>query len=391
MNEIRGLLDRYCPHGVEYRRLSEVVQVVSAPGKVQRGEYSFGSRYPIVDQSQNPIAGYTDDPSVVLDHSEYVVFGDHTRAIKFVDFAFAQGADGIKILRPTASTLLPRFLYFVMLTLEIPSRGYNRHWSVTKDLPVPIPPLEVQSAVVALLDLFDDLIAALEGERELRTHQLSHFRDSLMSFSTLDGTTRVALGDVGSFFGGLSGKSKADFQGSGERYVSYMNVFENIATNVEPDDLVRVGDGERQRRLKRGDILFTGSSETPDECGMSSVLTLDPPEPLYLNSFCIGYRLNDPALLDPEFSKHLFRAGSMRSQIVRTANGVTRFNVSKVRLARVEMPVPPLDEQRRIASVLDKFDALVNDPSVGLPAELEARRQQYAYYRKKLLSFEEAA
>jgi type I restriction enzyme S subunit len=201
----------------------------------------------------------------------------------------------------------------------------------------------------------------------------------------------VTLGEAGALFGGLTGKSKADFQAGGARYVSYMNVFANIATDVAPDDRVSVGEGERQRRLERGDILFTGSSETPDECGMSSVLTLDPPDPLYLNSFCIGYRLHDREMLDPEFAKHLFRSASMRYQIVRTANGVTRFNVSKRRLAKITVPVPDADEQRRIAGILDKFDSLVNDLSVGLPAELKARRRQYEYYRDRLLTFEEAA
>ena len=170
-----------------------------------------------------------------------------------------------------------------------------------------------------------------------------------------------------------------------------MNVYRNIATDVTPDDFVRVGAVERQRRLTRGDVLFTGSSETPGECGMSSVVTTEPPEALYLNSFCIGYRLNNPDLVDPAFTKHLLRSASMRRQIVRTSNGVTRFNVSKARLSKVEMPIPPLGEQRRLAGIIDKFDALANDLSVGLPAELAARRRQYEYYRDRLLTFEEAA
>jgi type I restriction enzyme S subunit len=76
---------------------------------------------------------------------------------------------------------------------------------------------------------------------------------------------------------------------------------------------------------------------------------------------------------------------------VQTANGVTRFNVAKSRLAKVSIPIPPVEVQERIAGILDKFDALVNDLSIGLPAELAARRQQYQYYRDRLLTFEEAA
>ena len=195
------------------------------------------------------------------------------------------------------------------------------------------------------------------------------------------------MGDIGTIFGGLTGKSKDDFANGNARYASYVNVFKNIALNIGADDFVKIAQGESQRTLQRGDIVFTGSSETPDEVAMSSVVTALVNEPLYLNSFCIGYRLNDPEILTPEFSKHLFRSDAIRSQLIRTASGVTRFNVSKARLAKVKIPIPEMVEQKRIASILDKFDALVNDLSSGLPAEIKARRQQYEHYRDLLLSF----
>lgn len=198
------------------------------------------------------------------------------------------------------------------------------------------------------------------------------------------------MGEVGAIFGGLTGKSKVDFSDGNARFISYVNVFNNIAADMSADDRVRVGPSERQRALQRGDVLFTGSSETPEEVAMSSVITDDVREPVYLNSFCIGYRLNDTDLLDPDFAKHLFRSAGMRRQLILTASGVTRFNVSKQRFAKVRFPIPEVGEQRRIAGILDKFDALVNDLSVGLPAELAARRKQYEYYRDRLLTFNEA-
>jgi type I restriction enzyme S subunit len=199
------------------------------------------------------------------------------------------------------------------------------------------------------------------------------------------------LGELGHFYGGLQGKSKADFSEGNAPYVSYMNVFGNIATDVAPETMVRVEAKERQNRVRRGDVLFTSSSETPDECGMSSVVTKEPPGELYLNSFCIGFRPNDLRVLLPDFAKHLLRSAAMRRQIARTASGVTRFNVSRAKLAKIAMPIPTNVDQWRIASMLDKFDALANDMSIGLPAELEARRKQYEYYRDRLLTFEEAA
>ncbi len=254
----------------------------------------------------------------------------------------------------------------------------------------PVPPLEVQQEIVRILDLFTELKAELEAELEARRRQYAHYRDSLLTFPE-GGVRWVQMGKVGTIFGGLTGKSKADFSDGNARFISYVNVFNNIAADMLADDRVRVGPSERQRALQRGDVLFTGSSETVEEVGMSSVITADVPEPVYLNSFCIGYRLNETGLLDPDFAKHLFRSAGMRGQLIRTASGVTRFNVSKQRLAKVRIPVPEVGEQRRIAGVLDKLDALVNDLSVGLPAELAARRKQYEYYRDQLLTFKEAA
>jgi type I restriction enzyme S subunit len=208
--------------------------------------------------------------------------------------------------------------------------------------------------------------------------------DDLIAEHCPDGVEFKPLGDIGTIFGGLTGKSKADFANGNARYISYVNVFNNIAVNVEANDFVQVEAGERQRTLRRGDILFTGSSETADEACMSSVVTSDISEPLYLNSFCIGFRLSDPKTLYPEFSKYLFRSNEMRKQLVRTASGVTRFNVSKARLARVKIPVPPPTIQREIAKVLDTFTKL----GAALEAELEARRQQYRHYRDALLTFD---
>jgi type I restriction enzyme S subunit len=299
-------------------------------------------------------------------------------------------------LKPAyAEKLDMKFLYYYCFVLDEWCRNNTTISSFAsvnmagfKTFRFPIVPLEVQREIVRILDHFTDLEAELEAELEARRRQYAFYRDQLLTFP---GVRRIPMGEAGSFFGGLTGKSKADFEDGNARFVSYVNVFNNIAVDLQRDDFVRVGPGERQRGLVQGDIVFTGSSETPEEVGMSSVVTQAVTELTYMNSFSIGYRLNDPDLLDPEFAKHLFRSSEMRRQIVKTASGVTRFNVSKGRLAKVEFPVPGKDEQARIAAILDSFEALVNSLSDGLPAELNARRKQYEYYRDKLLTFEEAA
>lgn len=192
----------------------------------------------------------------------------------------------------------------------------------------------------------------------------------------------------GKFYGGLTGKTKSDFSNGNAKFISYMNVFSNYDVKAAKQT-VKVGKNERQNRVEYGDILFTGSSESREEAGLTSVMTFRPEEPYYLNSFCIGYKPNRDLGLLPEFSKYLFRSKHIRKQIIRIANGVTRFNISRVKLGDIKIPIPPLEEQRRIVAILDRFDVLCNDLTSGLPAEIEARRKQYEYYRDKLLTFKE--
>lgn len=195
------------------------------------------------------------------------------------------------------------------------------------------------------------------------------------------------LDELGVLYGGLTGKSKADFAEGAARFVSYVNVFNNLSTNVTPEDRVTVRDGERQNRVRYGDVLFTGSSESANEVGMASGVTSEPPEPLYLNSFCFGFRPHNVDEIDPEFAKHLFRSRVVRKQIIRTANGVTRINVSKVRFRDVRIPVPTLGIQREIASILDKMAGLGAELQAQLEAELDLRSRQYAFCRDELLTF----
>lgn len=158
--------------------------------------------------------------------------------------------------------------------------------------------------------------------------------DDLIAELCPGGVEYKALGEIGSLYTGLSGKSKADFTDGNARFASYVNIFGNAALDLTPDDRVRIAAGERQNQIHAGDVLFTASSESADECGMSSAVLAEPPEPLYVNSFCFGFRPADGALL-PGFARHLFRSSEVRRQINRTASGVTRFNVSKDRFSRV--------------------------------------------------------
>ena len=207
--------------------------------------------------------------------------------------------------------------------------------------------------------------------------------EELLKRECPDGVECKALSELGNFYAGLNGKNKDDFKDGNAKYITYMNVFSNLSVNTNINDTVQIGEKEKQNIVKYGDVIFTGSSETIEECGMSSVVTNELNEKLYLNSFCFGFRFNEPEIMLPDFSKYLFRSTELRKKIIKTASGVTRFNVSKKKMEKILIPIPPIEVQEEIVGILDtftKYQDLLN-------RELELRKKQYEYYRDKLLTF----
>ena len=195
---------------------------------------------------------------------------------------------------------------------------------------------------------------------------------------------KISLGELGSYFGGLTGKTKGDFVNGNAKFITYMNVFSNPSLDVSATGVVNIREGEKQNKVQKGDILFTGSSETPEEAGMSCVVTEELSDDYYLNSFCFGIRIKQPELFDLNYLKHILRSYSVRKEISKSASGVTRFNISKSRLSKVQIPIPSLSEQHRIVSILDNYEESI----ANLKEQLAQRDKQYEYYRNKLLTFE---
>ena len=178
-----------------------------------------------------------------------------------------------------------------------------------------------------------------------------------MSERVPEGWESKKLGDLGNTFNGLSGKSSKDF-GDGEPFINYMQVFRNTLGHRDEVSFVRIDGGEKQSQLRFGDIIFTISSETPEEIGMTSVFLERDYFP-YLNSFCFGIRQHDFLKLLPEYGNHLFRGDVFRLAIKPLAQGSTRFNLSKENLKKLQISFPPLPEQKKIASILTSVDEVI--------------------------------
>ena len=220
-----------------------------------------------------------------------------------------------------------------------------------RKLPLIIAPLQEQRAIANILQTWDTaiektevLIAAKEKQFDwLVTHLISNQFEN-------PNWEKVTLGDSGCCYTGLSGKNRQDF-GSGKPYIPYLNIFNNSRINPKYLDYVSIRQGERQNTVKKGDVFFTISSETPEDVGTSSVL-LDDIGECYLNSFCFGWRCTSREII-PEFLKYYFRSFQFRHQAVKLAQGVTRFNLSKSQLMKARIYYPDTTTQKHIAETLN--------------------------------------
>ncbi len=166
------------------------------------------------------------------------------------------------------------------------------------------------------------------------------------------------MGRIGSTYGGLFGKTKADFEVGNCRYVTFLNILENIVLDAEQFENVRVASGESQNCVREGDVLFNGTSETPGDLAMGAILD-EQQESLYLNSFCFGFRIHDPNNCHPLFLAYFFRGITGRAIMYALAQGTTRYNMSKSQFLALELSIPSVEEQVAVAEVLFDVDRLL--------------------------------
>lgn len=171
-----------------------------------------------------------------------------------------------------------------------------------------------------------------------------------------DGWDWKILGDIGKTFGGLSGKSKDDFKDGITPYIPFMNIMNNPVIDPEFLDYVNIKSGESQNAALKGDLFFNGSSETPEEVGMCSVLLEEIPN-LYLNSFCFGFRLKKELKINGLYLAYFFRSKEGRKLFYSMAQGATRYNLSKANFNKLIVPVPKIEEQDLIARTLYDIEA----------------------------------
>lgn len=234
-----------------------------------------------------------------------------------------------------------------------------------RELIIPVPSEHEQRKIGDYMELLDNLITLHQRKLDRLKNVKKSMLDKMfpkdgevvpeIRFKGFtDAWEQRKLGDVGTTYTGLSGKAKEDFGHGNGKFITYMNVFSNSVASSEMTEPVEIDD--RQNKVISGDVLFTTSSETPEEVGMSSVW-LEKSENTYLNSFCFGYR---PSIVfEPYYLAYMFRSSSVRKKITFLAQGISRYNISKNKMMNIEIFVPTMSEQQQVGEYFRKLDHLI--------------------------------
>jgi type I restriction enzyme S subunit len=209
---------------------------------------------------------------------------------------------------------------------------------------------EEQRKLGYFLNLLDERIATQNKIIEKLQSLIKGLNDSL--YKQYGNAITTSFSDLGHSYSGLSGKSSEDF-GSGKPFITYLNVYSNSVVNENEYQYVRINDGEKQNIVQCGDVLFTLSSETPEEVGVGSVyLGIDE---VFLNSFCFGFHIDNKELAYPPYFSYYVSSTPFRKFIYPFAQGSTRFNLCKADFEKASIKLPSLNNQKHIYAILNSI------------------------------------
>jgi len=393
MNKIEKLIAELCPDGVEFKKLGEVISLEY--GKPLKESERGGGNFPVL--GSNGRIGF---------HGSYLIEGPclivgrkgSAGAVVWED-QNCYPIDTTFFVKKQNDEILLKYLFHLFQTLNLTADkqdggvpGLNRN-NVYK-IKIPIPPLPVQEEIVKILDTFTTLEAELEAELEARKKQYEYYRDELLTFGAE--VEWKTLGEVATLI--TKGTTPKNFTNSGINFVK-LESFEG--GKINPAKFAFVHEQTHCKELKRSilkehDILFAIAGATIGKCAIveESILPANTNQALAIVRLGTGVKVR--------FIFHYMQTIAMVKYIVKYNKTSAQPNLNLQQISNFPVPIPTIAEQERIVAILDKFDALVHDLpapsadgwrqagiSVGLPAEIAARRKQYEYYREKLLTFQE--
>lgn len=415
MSRIDDLIAKHCPDGVEFKALGEVGTFVRGNG-LQKKDFveegfpciHYGQIYTYYGTSASTTKSFvTPELARALKKAEpgdLVVTTTSENAADVCTAVAWLGDSPIAIGGHSCvykHTLDPMYAAYFFQTeqFEVQKRKFVTGTKV-KDIKVadigriiiPVPPLEIQREIAGLLakieSLKSDLEAELDAELEARRRQYAHYRDALLAFDSLSLSRRAVrwarMSEVGAFFRGRR-FTKDDMVADGLPSIHYGEIYTHYGVfAVEALSHVKTELASTLRFARPGDVVIAAVGETVEEVAKAVAWLGEDEVAIHDDCFVFRHPMN------PKFVSYYFQTAGFHSEKNRHVARAKVKRISGESLGKIAIPVPSLDEQARIVGILDSFDVLVNDLSVGLPAELAARRKQYGYYRDRLLTFKGA-
>ena len=375
---------------VEWKPLGEVAKVNKGV-QLNKTKLKDEGKYPAYNGGKT-YSGWTDDFNVEENTTIISQGGASAGFVNFVTTKFWANAHCYYII-PNLEIVNNRYLYQFLKFQEkffmnsqhgagIPALATSK---LNKHL-IPIPPLSVQQEIVRILDKFTQLEAELEAELDCRLRQYEYYRDKLLT-SDENQVEWKTLGEVLlSVKTGLNPRRFFKLNTSDAKNY-YITIRELRDGKIIPSDKTdRINDDalnlcQKRSNLEIGDVLFSGT-------GTIGEMAIIKEEPYNWNIKEGVYALKpNHIIITSGYIRYILSSQKIKDKIISKSAGGTVKSISMKELQLIQIPVPPIEEQERIAGILDKFDTLVNSISEGLPREIELRRKQYEYYREKLLSF----
>ncbi|HFW4799392.1 TPA: restriction endonuclease subunit S [Salmonella enterica subsp. diarizonae serovar 60-67:z35:-] len=383
LNYLEKLLDGA---GVEWKRLGDVARIKNGKDHKSLGEGSF----PVY--GSGGIMRFVDTyaynkPSVLIPRKGSL--GN----LFFVDVPFWT-VDTIFYTEIDEVQISPKYFYYFLTTVGLGEMNQaggvpSQTQSVLNKLKIPIPcpenpakSLAIQSEIVRILDAFSALTNELTNELKLRRKQYNYYRDKLLSFDT-ERVPYLPMGqkDIGEFIRGGTFQKK-DFMDTGVGCIHYGQIYTYYGIYTKKTKThISAELAKKCKKAKKGDLIIATTSEN-DEDVCKSVAWLGNEDIAVSSDACI-YKHN----LNPKYVSYFFQTEQFQNQKRQYITGAKVRRVNADNLSKILIPVPSMEVQERIASILDKFDALTNSITDGLPREIELRKKQYEYYRDLLFSF----
>lgn len=379
MSKLDELIRELCPDGVKYKKLVDAVSIERGK-RVVRSQLSIRGKYPVYQNSLTPLGYHTDCNYNA--NTTFIIVAGAAGEIGFSDKAFWAADDCFTVVCP--ENVLNRYIYHLLLNNQNQLASKVRKASIPRlsrsaieNLVIPIPPLDVQREIVRILDNFTELTAELTVELTARQKQYAFYRNKLLTFGKTEGARieRIPLGDIGSIcmckrilksqtntVGGVPFYKIGTFGKKADSYISQETFDEYRSKYNFP---------------KKGDVLISAA-------GTIGRTVVYDGEPAYFQDSNIVWIDNDESVVLNSYLRYCYELKPWKASEGGTIPRLYNDNIAKAVIA-----VPPIEEQKRVVSILDRFDAICNDLTSGLPAEIEARQKQYEYYRDKLLSFKE--